>query len=83
MFEIKQDTAPTSFQNDFRKIFHRYPTELSQSNFLKVNILSNQTKFPVSSRGPRVSNRLLNLEQKAWYGMVMALKTQLKLHFFV
>ena len=63
MFKIKRDTAPAAFQNDFRETFHHYPTGFS--NFEEGNILSNQTKFPVSSQGPRVWNRLLNREQKS------------------
>ena len=64
MFKIKRDTAPAAFRNDFREISHRYPTGFSQSNFVESNILSNQTKLVVSSRGPRLWNRLLNQEQK-------------------
>ena len=39
-------------------------TGFSQSNLVEGNILSNQTKFDVLSRGPRLWNRLLNQEQK-------------------
>ena len=74
MFKIKRDSAPAAFRNDFREIYHRYPTELSQSNFVEGSILSNQTKFAVSSSGPRLWNRLLNQEQKTWH-ILMALKT--------
>ena len=63
MFKIKRDSAPTAFRNDFREISHRYPTGYSQSNFVEGNILSNQTNFAVSSRGPRLWNQLLNQEQ--------------------
>ena len=42
MFKIKRDTAPAAFRNDFREISHRYPTKLSQSNFVEGNIC--QTK---------------------------------------
>ena len=66
MFKIKQDKEPAAFSNDFRDIFRCYPTELSQSNFVEVNILSNQTKFAVLSRGPRDWNVLLNQEQKTY-----------------
>ena len=64
MFKIKRDTAPATFGNDCREISHRYPSGLSQSNFVEGNIVSNQTKFPVSSRGSSLWNRLLNQEQK-------------------
>ena len=49
MFEIKGDSAPAAFRNDFREISHRYSTGFSQSNLAESNILSNQTKFAVSS----------------------------------
>ena len=61
---LKRDSAPSASRNDFREISHRYPTGFSQSNFVESNILSNQTKLVVSSRGPRLWNRLLNQEQK-------------------
>ena len=64
MFKIKRDSAPAAFRNDFREISHRYPTGFSQNNFVEGNIVSDQTKFAVSSRGPRLWNRLLNQEQK-------------------
>ena len=64
MFKIKRDTAPAAFRNDFQEISYRYPRGIIQSNFVESSILSNQTKFAVSSRGPRLSNRLLNQEQK-------------------
>ena len=64
MFKTKRDSAPAAFRNDFREISHRYPIGFSQSTFVEGNILSNQTKFAVSSRGPRLWNRLLNYEQK-------------------
>ena len=64
MFKIKRVTVPATFQNDFRELSHGYPTGFSQNSFVEGHILSSQTKFAVSSRGPRVWNRLLNQEQK-------------------
>ena len=58
--KIKRDSGPAAFRNNFREISHRYPTGLGQSNFVESNILSNQTKFAVSSRGRRLWNRILN-----------------------
>ena len=74
MFKIKRDTVPAAFWNNLREIFHRYPTGFSQTNFVEGNILSNQTKLAVLSRGSRVSNRILNQEQKTW-DTLMLLKT--------
>ena len=62
--KIKRDSGPAAFRSNFREISHRYPTGLGQSNFVESNILSNQTKFAVSSRGRRLWNRILNQEQK-------------------
>ena len=64
MFKIKRVTVPAAFRNDFREISHHYPARFSQSNFVVGNILSNQTKLAVSSRGQRLWNRLLNQQQK-------------------
>ena len=47
--------------------FTKTLTGFSQSDFVEGNILSNQTKSAVSSRGPRLRNRLLNQEQKTLF----------------
>ena len=59
MFKIKWDTTPAAFWSNFQEKSHCYPTGFSQSSFAESNILSNQTKFTVSSRGPRLSDRVL------------------------
>ena len=56
------------------EISHRCPAGFSQSNFVEGNILSNQAKFAVLSRSPRLWDRLLNQEQKTCH-ILMALKT--------
>ena len=81
MFQIKRDTAPSAFRNDFREISHRYPTEFSQSNFVKGNILTDQTKFGVFSRGPRLWNRLLSQEQKK-FAYINGFKNSVKTSLF-
>ena len=73
MFKIKRDSAPAAFRNDFREISHRYPTRFSQNKFVEGNIVSDQKKFAVSSRGPRLWNRLL-IKNKKWH-ILVALKT--------
>ena len=52
------------FLNNFREMSHRYPTRLSQINFVEGNILLYQAKFTVSSQGLRLWNRLFGQEQK-------------------
>ena len=69
MFKIKRQISQAVFRNNS----HQYPTGFSEINFVQGNILSNQTKFAVSRRGPRVWNRPLNQERKKWH-MLMALK---------
>ena len=64
IFKKKRDTTPAAFRNDFREISYCYPARFSQSNFAEGNILSNQIKFAVSSRGTRLWNRFLYQEQK-------------------
>ena len=61
MFKIKRDSAPAAFRNDFRETSHRYPTGLSQSNFVEGNILSIcQTKqnllFRLEVQGSRIDS---------------------------
>ena len=64
IFKIKRDSGLAAFQNYFREISHWYPRGFSQSNFIEGNILSHQTKFSVSSRDPKLWNRLLNQKPK-------------------
>ena len=54
MFKIKRDSVSAAFRNNFREISHRYPTGISQSNFVEGNNLSNQAIYVVSSRGLRL-----------------------------
>ena len=49
IFKIKRDNSLAAFRNDFRKMYHRYPTGFSQINFVEGDILPNQKKFTVSS----------------------------------
>ena len=60
MFKMKQDTAPVVFRNRVREISHPYPTRHSFNHFEEPKIQLNQTKFAVSSRGPRVWNKILS-----------------------
>ena len=71
IFKIKRDTSLAAFRNDFRKMYHRYPTGFSQINFVEGDILPNQTKFAVSSWDPKLWNSLLNQEQKIWHNLML------------
>ena len=61
MFKIKANTAPCIFQKQFTEIHHQYSTRFSKNSFVKSQLVYSQTKFFVSSRRPRVWNKLLDL----------------------
>ena len=64
MHQIKTNTAPIVFHNSFNEINHSYPTRFSNNRFVEKKIFLTQTKFAVSSRGPRLWNNLLNTQQR-------------------
>ena len=64
MHRIKTNTAPIVFHNNFNEINHLYPTRFSNNRFVEKKIFLTQTKFAVSSRGPRLWNNLLNTQQR-------------------
>ena len=63
MFKIKANTAPCIFQNQFMEIQHQYSTRFSKNNFVESHLVCSQTKFFVSSRGPRLWTKLLDQQQ--------------------
>ena len=65
MFKIKTNTAPSSFENQFTEIQHQYSTRFSKNSFVESQSVYSQTKFSVSSRGPRLWNKLLDQQQKS------------------
>ena len=65
MFKIKANTAPRIFQTQFTEIYHHYPTRFSTNSFVEKQLVYSQTKFSVSSRGPRLWNKILDRQQKA------------------
>ena len=65
MFKIKANTAPCIFENQFTEIQHQYSTTFSKNSFVKSQLVYTQTKFSVSSRGPRLWNKLLDQQQKS------------------
>ena len=54
VFKIKANTAPCIFQNQFTEIQHQYSTRFSKNSFAESQLVYSQTKFSVSSRGPRL-----------------------------
>ena len=65
MFKIKANTAPCIFQNQFTEIQHQYSTRFSKNSFVESQLVYSQTKFSVSSWGPRLWNKLLDQQQKS------------------
>ena len=64
MHRIKTNAAPIVFHNNFNGINHSYPTRFSNNRFVEKKVFLTQTKFAVSSRGPRLWNNLLNSQQR-------------------
>ena len=65
MFKIKTNTAPLVFRTKFKEIQHIYPTRFSKNSFVENQLVYSQTKFSVSSRGPRLWNNILDQHQKS------------------
>ena len=65
MFEIKANTAPYIFQNQFTEIQHQYSTRFSKNSSVESQLVYSQKKFSVSSREPRLWNKLLDQQQKS------------------
>ena len=65
MFRIKTNTAPCIFGNQFTEIQHRYSTRFSKNSFVESQLVYSQTKCSVSSWGPRLWDKLLDLQQKS------------------
>ena len=65
MFKIKANTAPCIFQNQFTEVQDQYSTRFIKNSFVESQLVYNQTEFSVSSRGPRLWNKLLDKQQKS------------------
>ena len=65
MFKIKANTAPCIFENQFTETQHQYSTTFSKNSFVESQLVYTQTKFSVSSRGPRLWNKLLDQQLKS------------------
>ena len=62
---MKGNTAPCFFENQWATIQHQYSTKFSKNNFVENHLVYCQTKLSVSSRGPRLWNKLLDQQKKA------------------
>ena len=70
MDQIKTNIVPIVFHNSFNEINHSYPTRFRNNRFVEKKIFLTQTKFAVSSRGPRLWNNLLNTQQRTMEGEI-------------
>ena len=50
-YKIKSQTAPKIFQNEFHKPIHKYPTNLSASNYSILPFKWSNSKYRISIRG--------------------------------
>ena len=57
---------PVAFQNKFNTISHDYFTKNSMCNFKKPRSSLKVTKFAIPSRGPRLWNKILDNNTKAF-----------------
>ena len=65
MIKIKANTAPCIFQIQFTEIQHQYSTRFSKKSFVESQLVYSQTKFSISSQGPKFWNKLLDQQQKS------------------
>ena len=47
MFQIRTNTGPCIFENQFTEIQHQYSTRFSKNSFVENQIVYSQTKFSV------------------------------------
>ena len=60
MFKSQHRLSPMVFQNMFKKIEHKYPTNFANNNFKIPNLNLKSTRFAISTRGPTLWNALLS-----------------------
>ena len=66
MFKAKNGLIPVAFQNKFNMISHDYFTKNSMCNFKEPRFSLKITKFAILSRGPRLWNKILDNNTKAF-----------------
>ena len=60
MFKVKNILIPDAFQNKFNMISHDCFTKNSMCNFKEPQCSLKVTEFAISSRGPRLWNKILD-----------------------
>ena len=66
MFKVKNGLIPDAFQNKFNMISHDYFTKNSMCNFKEPWFSLKITKFAIPSQGPRLWNKILDNNTKAF-----------------
>lgn len=61
----KNNVTSLVFRGTVEDISHPYPTRNSCNSFIEPRFALNQFKFAISSRGPRICNKILNRQQKS------------------
>ena len=66
MFKVKNGAIPDAFQNKFHLISHDYFTRSSMYNFEESRFSLKITKLAILSPGPRLWNKILDNNIKAF-----------------
>ena len=66
MFKVENGLIPDAFRNKFNMISHDYFTKNNMCNFKKPRFSLKITKFAISSRRPRLCNKILDNNTKAF-----------------
>ena len=66
MFKVQNSLIPETFQNKFNMISHDYFTKISTCNFKETRFRLKVAKFAISSRGPRLWNKILDNNTKVF-----------------
>ena len=64
MLRVNNNTIPEAFENKFEIVHYHYPKKHSENIFIEPKIYFIATKFPISSRGPRLWNSLTDKDTK-------------------
>ena len=63
-FRVTNNTKLEVSEIKFQIFHHHYPTRHRENNFIEPKIYFKATKFPISSRGPRLWNSLTDKDPK-------------------
>ena len=65
MIKRKTNTIQRIFESQFMEIYDQCSARFSKNSFVENQLAYSQTKFLVSSRGPRLWNKLSGQQQKS------------------